>query len=755
MGRFQDEQAGRCSALRGNVANAHGFNAPTLGVSESGAASMGRTRSASHGRDTQIPIRKPSEVFEQIEEKDYSEEGTHKEREQEIYDNATEEIWQARDKCRAEERYKTQTLKAIKGKASKEKAAHQVTYGAFDFETWEWVNPYCCVLLWGTPDNRQSEFLIDPYSETLYSNAFQRRFKNRLPKFIDDKCNPLLLAEQVLYAMYHIENVDVWWAHNMGKFDGLFLSAAAKRLHWEQSAIVAQGSRCIRFTMRPPGAKRVMVIQDLYALLPSKLKRIAEDFELPSRKLFDEDDYSKDVRTWDKDRLKAGCFIDCQLVLEALEKLTNIVENDFGSNLRATFSSTALGILKSDLSKRGISIPSHKKLHSVELNITARHGYYGGRVEVFHHCPSGKLSEWDVNSSYPWSMKHDMPWEPLGWANSRQIQQMMMGELEGMIYAKVSVSDMPYPPLPYRTEQGDTLFFPVGEWEAWFPACELRYAQESCNVKVRPLRGICYTKYRPFDAFVNSVYAIKQNAKGAKRSFAKLTLNGCYGKFAEHPEKTVLRVFGDAYDARMFMFENAGKCEMLVPSDPTIMGVTLEYWPHHAHYAIAAYIAGYSRIKLHKGMVSTTGLAYVDTDACHANTMSENADVSFGLDLGEWKLEMENYEGRFFAPKIYELSQENGEKHLAAKGFPVDPESFAKLISLEEVRKERMRLLRSQLRAGGNDVRRIMETKVWAGLSQKRKPYEDGTTRPWTIAEIGRKEYLEALSPIVEIERGN
>lgn len=607
--------------------------------------------------------------------------------------------------------------------------------GAFDFETYggfgsasSEIKPACCGLLW--EEGEAEEYLED--------TGFR---------------HPARFAEKVLKTLYSIESVNEWWAHNMGNFDGLILSAAARRLGWHQSAIIAGQTRVISLTLRPKDSKRSLRLFDSTALVPNKLADIAKDFELPSRKLFTKDDYSKDVRHWEAERRRAGCLIDCKLVLEMLSKLESLVA-DWGGTVKRTFSSTALSIVKSKLAEKNEKIPSH--YDNPQINPIARAAYYGARVEVLHHLPRKQLIEYDVCSSYPAAMAKPIPWKFVKHVKSKKDARFHYYSGESMLLrARVHVpSNVWLPPLPFRPDEMSGVFFPTGDWEAWFPACELNYA-ENLGVRVTILEGLLYETSEPFTEFINQVYELKATSKGAVRNFSKLILNGCYGKFGEKPEHANLEVFATQYEAEDFSMKNPGKCTPL-SKDGTMLAVGYSRWAPHAHYGVASYITGRARIALHQFLSQSQQPAYCDSDSIHC--VSWNGTPS--NDLGALKIEIPSYRGEFYAPKIYRLILPSGETKLAAKGFPVTDVSFRQMLlsavdALEGIEKvnrrkvqtSRIRKLKSQLRSGGTNTLWMNQEKTWAGLSMKRRPLRDGSTVPWTVEELLNKEYKTAVSP--------
>lgn len=574
--------------------------------------------------------------------------------------------------------------------------------------------------------------------------------------FIHDKThkNPDYVAECCLESMLGNESVDVWWAHNMGKFDGLFLSSAAFRLGWRQEAIMAGGNRVIGLKLSPPGSKRKIEVKDSYALAPSSLASLAKDFELPSAKEFTKDDYKIDARKWDVDKLRRGCLTDCRIVLELLDRVSGLV-TEWGGELKSTFSSTALSIVLKAIRLRGLRFPIHQA--QPESNEKAQECFYGGRVEVLEHCPDFWLVEHDINSSYPAAMCNPMPWKYLGHLKGRAADRWYRDGNTCMVRAEVRVSADEYlPPLPYRIEQDETsgVYFPVGKWIAWFPDVELRYA-ETQGVKVKVLEVLSYTSENPFDEFVKMVYAKKAMSTGAARNFCKLILNGCYGKFGQKPEVTRLMSFESEDEGLAHCWEN----ENFVPlgdSHQILVG-TFHKYARQAHYAMASTITARARIALHQFLRLSERPCYTDSDSVHSKSFSGEV----GEDLGMMKLEMGKYKGTFYAPKIYVLRPEKGPPHFAAKGFPVEREKdleailrmeerFSDLVAQRPIPVGRMRLLKSQLRKSPRETKRIEESKVWHGSSQKRLPYPDGTTRPWTVGELRRYTHTTAKSPLLK-----
>ena len=585
------------------------------------------------------------------------------------------------------------------------------------------------------------------------------------------------------------------WAHFAHNFDTLQLVAAAYRLNWRvRSSFAGQGPLAV--DVSPPGEHRWMALRDSYRIVQGKLAHLAEDFNLPSRKLFTKGDYDGDMRDLGKKRLRDGCLTDCRLVLEVLDAVETLLKK-FGGQLKSTAAASALSVVKSYLKKQRIQLPTmrHSRRCAHELdelatcncywgaNLLARLGYYGARVEVFHHCPPWLLQEYDVSSSYPWSMSQLLPVRWTGNVSGDFARAAYRRKVEGIYQATVHVPRrMKIPPLPYKLDDGG-LHFPSGTWTAWFPAIELRYAQK-LGVRVTIHQGVTYESGHPFKDYVAGLYELKRTATDPSvRQFSKLLLVSSYGKYGEKPERESLVFIPDAHEAEWLMLTDSSLRALDPDGDPRFFAQEEIHYAPHAHYAIAAYITAYSRILLHKEMLRAKGLAYVDTDSLHcARWPGEVGDA-----LGQLKLELSDFYGCYYAPKLYSLHQRNGDYlvtkdkrgerklHVACKGFAkANEEDFESIlesaatfhalvesgIAKADAKKAarevgqtviRMRLLKSQLapKATAHEVLRRKVRKSWSGLSRKRKPFKDCTTRPWTVDELRAGAFKEARCPLL------
>lgn len=615
--------------------------------------------------------------------------------------------------------------------------------GTYDFETYEWTNPLCCGLLVSDRFTFVHEQRRHDKSESILKCIRPARAG---------------VALQTLRSLaFHTRHdaVEEWWAHNGGGFDALILLQEALKQRWPIKAIPASGRLIhMEVCVELDGQEIIVTLKDSYAVVQSKLSKAAKDFALGVNKEFDAEDYKGDMRALPIERLYNGCRADCVTLARLLDTVESLLVRHDGM-LKSTFSSCALSAVKASLTKKGEKLPEIP----VELqwvNETAREAFYGGRVEVYHHSPKGEVTEYDVLSSYPFAMSKNMPWRFM----CRESRGNDAWEdCDGFGYFHVDVPPMAIPPLPFRDKDGG-LFFPVGAWNGWFPYNEIRYARE-LGCTATPLETYNFTtEETPFADFINGIYEEKRNAVGAVRSLAKLIMNGCYGKFAQRPEKETLHVFKTEAEGLDYVMRE--KCEAR-KLDGTFraLSVTETQWSRHTHYPIAAYITADARIRLHRLLRLAGRPCYGDTDSVHDSAKTEAFAALCNSDLGGLERKGVYASAEYFAPKLYRIRVPgqisscgkacNGTLephwHNANKGFTIEAVDFDRIVRGEALTQQRMRKAKAQLRYGG-DFSRESHLKIWRGKSMKRQPLPDGQTVPWHVRELLENKHKTAMSPL-------
>lgn len=586
-----------------------------------------------------------------------------------------------------------------------------MNFGTCDFETYDWTKPLCAAIAYGeTRDALNTEtFHVDTHTN------------------LEDS----VIAAMLYRARTH--NVHEWWGHNAGKFDWLLCIDALMRCKGVQCEAHVAAGRIVSLKIEERDGNYI-TLKDSYAVVQSSLEKAIKDFEIPTQKTFTKKDYKKDMRLMPRQQLLDGCLADVIALWELLERVGEMFEA-WGGKLKSTFSSSSLSVLRSKT-----ALPTHKGKQWA--NAVCREAFHGGRVEVFTHAPATVLQEYDINSSYPASMTQRLPTALLG--RAKDPTRAYDADGCGIYQASVTVPHYIHiPVLPYKPSTGG-MYFPTGQWTGWFTLPELKYAQQKGTIVNHIHDAVLYEAGYPFKDFVEELYEVKAESVGAKRNFVKLVLNGCYGKFAQRPEKEVIRFFQDIDDAIAFVIKHNGKCRPM--GNWNVVAVDQFMWPKQTHYALASYVTAYSRIRLHELLVRAPELAYCDTDSVHC-ALGNELNSFCGDGLGQLKLEIGFMYATYYAPKLYHLRyMKKGEHadHYASKGFPVSAEAFKEIVAGRSVKTTRMQLLKTQLKKGALPAMLEVEKK-WNGRSNKRRILSGytGSTHPWRVSELLAGEHMK------------
>lgn len=94
-----------------------------------------------------------------------------------------------------------------------------------------------------------------------------------------------------------------------------------------------------------------------------------------------------------------------------------------------------------------------------------RRGFFGGVSEVYHIKPDNDLRIYDINSSYPASMKQPMPVGKPSLTNDKNLDNYF-----GVVFAKIQTPrdvqgnyiEIKYPPLPFKLKDSCLTIYPYG-----------------------------------------------------------------------------------------------------------------------------------------------------------------------------------------------------------------------------------------------------------------------------------------------------
>lgn len=431
--------------------------------------------------------------------------------------------------------------------------------------------------------------------------------------------------------------------------------------------------------------------------------------------------------------------LDNEILLRALERFEDELW-ELGGELKMTIASSGMTLFRRVYLTESLEVPR-------VVNETLRSGNCGGRVEVHKRFATGTVYDWDINSSYPYTMTGTLP------GNYRRASRKL-GPLSWVRARVKTTGDIPA--LPYRK---DALYFPNGEWDGWF------YCEELDQTGIEITKIFQTYEFEPNDmlcAYVEDIYARR---KATLDPFQKLVykylMNCLYGKFGERPDKIKLiinpsQAWLKKHREGWKRARNAGLeyegCEILIP------GVFLEKYlatVAHEHVGLAGAITASARKHLRSYMLEADPLYYCDTDGF----VSSRADLEDSIELGALKLKRKAETGEFLRPKVYRLDND-----IKAKGFPLkaiaekmcedgfeisdsldhplsSPELrmdlFGQIKAGEEMHYHKMMRVGQQLK--GRKIPRPIEvlmSKRLRNVRPKRCPLPFGDTRPWEVEEL-------------------
>lgn len=483
---------------------------------------------------------------------------------------------------------------------------------------------------------------------------------------------------------------------------------------------------------------------------------------------------------WDARRREVidYCLRDCDVLCLAMEAMRGTWAS-LGVGMRATLASTATALIRRQ-------VPADAWDWTPTADRRAENAYYGGRTERFYAaCETAYL--YDIVSSYPAAMSKPLPTRLVEHASGFAA----VGPNQFAIYhARVRVPPQEYPPLPYRVEAGairDVLAFPVGIWDGWFADIELAAAVRDYGVDVQRVHKTLVYDTEPYcKPFMDYWFDVKAHAVNPGERFtAKIALNSCYGKFIESPDRDEFtsneeRAYAICIAAARAEHEHADlnppvrvtsyKGVITKVGALDVFRVTSRRWGAFRHAAAAAFVTAHGRAALLAGIAHVRDAGgrvyYTDTDSL-VTSIPLPAELATG-ELGSFKLEGRVTRGEFLRAKLYRLEFEDGSLAVKAKGFRVPKVPLR--TDGEEAYAARLARVEALWRAivAGESVewsshvgartaladrhlvyRRFEQHRSVAFGPDKRAFAPDGSSRPWSIAEVNGLE-----QPRKKVRRG-
>ncbi len=450
------------------------------------------------------------------------------------------------------------------------------------------------------------------------------------------KCN--ILAKEnmknsffVKYLLDNLENDDIVFAHNGGKFDFLFIIDYADK----NDDLIIVDLKLINSSigyLKISYNKKTIIFKDSYLILPKSLLKLTNDFDVKHKKL--QMDYDLGIN--DKRFYK---YFENDLIglFEILKEV---------DTTHLTLASTSISVFLKQFNR--------SKITNNFLNVDNifREGYRGGRTEIFNF--KGKdLYYYDINSLYPYVMqKYKFP--IIKYNNFNFTTELTTN---GLYYCYITTpSKIHIPILSYKLD--NKLIFPVGSFSGWYFGAELLKAKELGYI-IKIQRGYEFKTEYLFKDFVNHFYKIKKSATGSKREIAKLYLNSLYGKFGQkHYQKSYQLLKNDKY--------NKNDKDIVLNRKYKLKSLPLILYYPYIHSEIAGMITSYARLELYYLIerAKPENIYYCDTDSIITSTKLKTSN-----EIGAVKLEHKIKNFIALSPKFYSILDEDNKQFNFMKGF--------------------------------------------------------------------------------------
>ena len=532
------------------------------------------------------------------------------------------------------------------------------------------------------------------------------------------------LIENMFEELFKLKvNGYTLYAHNLGRFDAIFIIKLLALLDYQVSPIWKDNA-ILRIKIFDPKTKQRITLLDSLNLFKTSLKKLLISFNCETRKgefphLFVKEDnlnyignkpeikyyslsnisvdeYNKiNSSNWN---LKEECLNylekDILGLLEGLNKGSLYYFKEFGVNIPKymTLPSLAMAVFGFNFYDEKYQI----KMIKGPLEKFIRDAYFGGNVAAFTKDVKGKIKKgfhYDMNSQYPKAMLNNLPIGDPVFSTNTELSYYF-----GFVYALItppSESELKNLYIQYREKLGK-ITCPREPFYRWIPSFELEQALKD-KYKAQIFYGINFPESsnvdspKLFENYVTHFYNKKKNAKdNVEKNIAKLMLNSLYGKFGQKDIENrikfvskdeankILKGYHVSYFAGIsdenvlikYSSKLNEKLRRIYSKEDKLIQFETNFKKDRGVVSavqISCAIAAYARLSINpfKNIISNK-LYYSDTDSLVLEKkLTENI---VGKELGQWKLEAIIKKGIFIRPKLYSYFTEDGILKKVASG---------------------------------------------------------------------------------------
>lgn len=471
------------------------------------------------------------------------------------------------------------------------------------------------------------------------------------------------------------------WAHWGGHYDMRFIIAEAYNRGWSWD-VKLSGNLMVIVKIRDHKGK-VLTFCESARLMPDSLEKIGKSLAGKFGPEFLKKDIDRTkIDSYPFETILEYCFSDCRILLRGLQEMRSTLTS-VGCDFAGTLASICTRYVRRSkvlewhrFYEKGEDekLSYSKKVTDADSYCEA--AYFGGRVEVFKTGTYKNLYYYDITSSYPWSMTHELPayfvkYQPPNKDLRKALK--VCGISEATVF--IPAGTLYAPVLPVRYE--NKLAFPEGYFRGRWTNIELDalYQRTKHNKKVS-ITIHAQAVYEPLaflKPFVETFYRLRCDAMANDDEFRKyafkICLNSVYGKLVESIQKRSI-LYGDY--AREAMAKYGPECMKMTPT-PGVWGLDSVSDGPFRHVAAGCYVTARSRLRLLEGIEHClkmgANIYYCDTDSIITDkpvfSLEENKT------LGMFNLETQIAEATIFCPKVYKLTTPEGKIIYKAKGMPI------------------------------------------------------------------------------------
>lgn len=441
------------------------------------------------------------------------------------------------------------------------------------------------------------------------------------------------------YCFNNLNGYTIYF-HNL-KFDGSYILSYLLNMNYKfKDKVIANDNKCYSALISEEGQYYQILVhraknhtikfQDSLKLLPFKVAKIAEDFNLPIKKgIIDYDNYVVNEETI------SYIQNDVEIVALALKEIKAL------GMVNMTTASCAYHNFSNMFPFMEDYFPELDELFLEKYRLA----YRGGRSQVnpaYENNIVYNVNRYDINSMYPYIMSElELPYgKPIklydrGYYKFELYEvdikfKLKEGHLPTLLAKNVMFGDGSY---YIETDGVERMCISNIDYEL----LEKHYDIEI--VQFLEIYGFKTVKHL-FKPYVDFWYEVKSQNKGAKRMVAKLMLNSLYGKFGSR-------------------CKGRGKIPYLDENGIIQFKLSDEQQMKKYYLPIAIAIVSHAHKLIDDGIMATgvNNFIYCDTDSIHTiGSLPEN--LVDNKELGKFKLEGVELKSRYIRQKTYVYCEE-------------------------------------------------------------------------------------------------